>query len=410
MKGVMLIFLLISICCGSTTAQNCDSSMVIQRLILPGDTDSNIPWEPRHHVYINPDCSPKNVLLVHLPGTGDNPSSTTYFPIVAANNGYHAIVLKYKNNNGSAFTACNGSSDPDCYLKFRKETLEGIDYSTDVDVDSSNSIYNRIEKLLVYLELNFPTENWGQYLNGSAIVWNKIILSGHSQGGGHAPVAGIDNSIKRILMFAAPNDASTFFNAPANWSTAVHSTPDSCYYGFMHQGDSTIGKVHTQYAIWNNLGLGAFGDTVNVDGTSAPYSLSRELTTSIPVSWNLGLGPHIAMLLDNNTPLDGNGQPVFQPVWEYMLGVNALVGLIESKEKTNVSIYPNPSEGVLQIGANGLDRLKIYSVGGEHVFDRKFISQSNEHSINIEHLESGMYLVEFLFSNGQAQVKKIHLR
>jgi hypothetical protein len=116
------------------------------------------------------------------------------------------------------------------------------------------------------------------------------------------------------------------------------------------------------------------------------------------------------MLLDNNTPLDGNGQPVFQPVWEYMLGVDDLLGLNESQEKTNVSIYPNPSEGLLQIEANGLERMKIYSISGENVFDRTFMPQDNEHSINVEHLESGMYLVELTFSKGELQVKKVLLK
>jgi hypothetical protein len=62
------------------------------------------------------------------------------------------------------------------------------------------------------------------------------------------------------------------------------------------------------------------------------------------------------------------------------------------------------------LDGNGLERLKIYSFNGERVFYREFISQGNDHSIHVAHLESGMYLVELLFSNGQAQVKKIRLR
>lgn len=75
----------------------------------------------------------------------------------------------------------------------------------------------------------------------------------------------------------------------------------------------------------------AYRDTINVDSSIPLYSLSRELTTGIPVSWNLGLWPHIVMLLANNMPLDINGQPVFQPVWEYMLGVDDLVELNEGQ-------------------------------------------------------------------------------
>jgi hypothetical protein len=67
--------------------------------------------------------------MVYLVGTGANPSGTLYFPKLAANNGFHVVSLKYPNSL-SAQVPCRTCPDEDCYEDFRKEILEGIDYSS----------------------------------------------------------------------------------------------------------------------------------------------------------------------------------------------------------------------------------------------------------------------------------------
>ena len=177
-----LLILLLSL---NLKAQSCSPDSLETREIRAKDTDSRISFElQKHFVYYNPSCISKNTLLLHLVGTSDNTNSTKLFPSLAANHGFHAIVLKYPNNNGSARTNCGNSSDSNCYLNFRKETIEGVDYSTDINVDNVDCINNRLEKLLTHLNKQYPKENWEQYLNGTQFNWSKIIISGHSQGGG----------------------------------------------------------------------------------------------------------------------------------------------------------------------------------------------------------------------------------
>jgi len=191
---------------------------MVTRSIKAITTDSSIEWELRNHqVYINPECSSNNKLLIHLVGTFDNPTSTTYLPMLATSNGYKVINLNYPNDI-SATTVCRTSSDIDCHWKFRQEIVFGTDESADVSVNGSNSIINRLEKLLIHLNDLYPLENWSNFLTESdEINWNEISISGHSQGGGHAAFIGKNFDVDRVLMFASPNEYSSFFSAPVSW-------------------------------------------------------------------------------------------------------------------------------------------------------------------------------------------------
>jgi hypothetical protein len=52
---------------------------------------------------------------------------------MAANNGFHCINLAYR-NTVSGQAACALSLDSNCHINYRKEIIEGIDYSPEVNV------------------------------------------------------------------------------------------------------------------------------------------------------------------------------------------------------------------------------------------------------------------------------------
>lgn len=96
MKIATLLFLTVTLCINSI-AQSCSPDSLIVRDKKAFQTDNNIDWEIiNHQIFINPDCVPNNKLLLHLVGTDDQPTSTTYFPTLAANNGFKVIVLKLR--------------------------------------------------------------------------------------------------------------------------------------------------------------------------------------------------------------------------------------------------------------------------------------------------------------------------
>ncbi len=319
-KKIFSLSLLLLIGCAppKIVSQGCDPSSLIEQRVRAHDTDPNIAWELYRHIsFYNPSCQSQNTLVVHLVGSFDKPASTSLFPKLAANNGFDVISLKYPNQI-AAKNVCANSSDLDCYLNFRKEIIEGKDYSDNTSVDVTNSINNRLLKLLQYLAPNYPEQNWSKYFQGDNINWQQIIISGHSQGGGHAAVIAMTNKVKRVLMFAAPNDYSDYYHAPAAWTSLPHSTPNSAYFAFNNLNDKVV-KPSQQFAIWQNLGLATFGQLVNVDNTKAPFANTHQLSTSYQTT---GIGAnHSAVILDSRTPLDKKMQPVFLQVWKYMLGL-----------------------------------------------------------------------------------------
>ena len=101
-------------------------------------------WGP-HRIYLDPDTTPRNQLLVFLAGTGGrNDGPPRAFSMTAAELGYHVIELAYP--NGLSATVCWRSADPGCFEKFRREIIEGEDVSPLISVGRADSIENRLEK------------------------------------------------------------------------------------------------------------------------------------------------------------------------------------------------------------------------------------------------------------------------
>ena len=64
----------------------------------------------------------------------------------------------------------------------------------------------------------------------------------------------------------------------------------------------------------------------------------------------------------------------------------------------NVSLYPNPFENTLTILSNNaqIDYIEIYDAIGKRVFEEQVITGVKNHTINLEHLMQGFYLVKVL--------------
>lgn len=349
MQHLRLVFLLLLVLgTGIGYGQSCDPDSLQIEQIRVQDTDPNLsPVLVRHYTYFNPTCPSRNTLLVYLPGTFANPLGAQLFPSLAANHGFHAVSLVYPNDQ-SAASLCASSTDTNCFLNMRKETLEGVDYTSVVTVDSTNSIYNRLEKLLIYLNSQFPSQNWSQFMAGGTLQWSSMIIAGHSQGGGHAAVASLDHAFERVIMFASPDDFSTQFNSLAPWSNSTHTTLDSNYYAFGHLDDGAS-PFSRQFSHWNRLGAGTTGDSVYIDQVSSPYFLSRMLYTRYDAG--TGLNNHNCVVLDNPTPKDSAGNPIFAPVWEYLLGLNLPTTARSAPLllKETIRMGPNPCSNSLTV-------------------------------------------------------------
>jgi hypothetical protein len=327
-----------------------------------------------------------------LGGSYGKPGNYLLFPELAGNNGFNVINLHYPNGTASK-TACGTSSDTNCFVKFRNEIIEGVDYSTHVSVDSSNCIYNRVIKLLQYLHTNNPSQNWNSFFIGNTVNWNKVIISGHSQGGGHAALIGVTKPLKRVIMFASPNDYNNNLNMPAPWTSSTKVTSDSSYYGFAHLYDNIVNSSE-QFQIWNNLSLPTFGDTTNIDQVSFPYSNSRQLYTKLIDS---GASNHSLMILDKDTPIVA-GKPLFEPVWKYLLAIENLVSISEVENGIQFHLYPNPAQHKLFIDCSfEIKKLTILGISGAFVF-QQFVTTN---TIDIQGLKPGIYFLTIETERGR---------
>lgn len=378
-------------------SQSCPATTLINRQVRASETDSDIPAElVRHQVWVNPECQPNELLLVHLVGSFDSPGSTKVFPAMAANHGYRVVSLKYINSL-SAQMACRNSPEEDCYENFRREIIEGVDSSEDTEVDRPNSIENRLLKLLVYLQNEFPEEGWNSFYEDTTLIWDQIAVSGHSQGGGHAAFLAKERNLQRVVMFAAPNDYSAFFNGGAAWTSATHQTPTANYYALGNRFDEVV-EFREEYLQWSNLGMNIFGDTVLVDTQNPPYQNTRMLYTNITGEPGVGTN-HSLMIIDDLLPLDDQGNPIFIDAWKYMLGIDIEVNTNQMlPTATTVNLFPNPFTEYSTFSIAGKARtehyLKLFAADGRII--QTYGPFRQEFRLERKALTSGIYFYQIL--------------
>jgi len=389
-------------------SQACDTNSLAIHKVAASTLDSNIPFElARHHSFYNPDCAPQNKLVLFLVGTHGIPSHDLLILKLAANYGYHAISINYPNSQ-SASISCATDLDTNCYKNFHEEAIFGTDVSDTIQVDTANSIYTRSVNFLNYLATNFSSENWAQFMSGNDIDWSKVIVGGHSQGSGHATYLAHIFPVQRALMFSGPNEYMTNYNKVASWFYEPSMTPDSNHYGFGNINDEF--SFENQLSAWETIGLDNYGDTINAASDDCPYNNTRMLYIEDMVS-----GPitpyHNSTAVDNYVPKDGNGKPLYENVWKYMLGIcDTPTSVEESNIYDDISVFPIPGNDFIIIKANQMltnSKIEVINSLGAVVFKKQYNSLLEE-KIQLNYLSRGIYLLS-LTNEGNTITKKIIL-
>lgn len=253
----------------------------ISLLISPNLTDDNYTAGEDDHYVIRNDQIHLNTLLLFLGGTGSEPNDYNFVCDHAASIGLDVISLSYPNTVAAA--PLGSSADPLIFDKYRDEICFGNQVSAIVDVNDFNSINTRTIHLLNYLDTEFPEQNWGQYISTSNTPrWDKIIVSGHSQGAGHAGYLAKKNEVNRVVMFSGPNDYSAFFEVSANWLSESGETAVSKHYSLLHERDNVVDFT---FQVANTRALGVLSATetpVLADDLSTPYSNANSLSINTP--------------------------------------------------------------------------------------------------------------------------------
>jgi hypothetical protein len=307
MKNIILISIVLTMSCttkedipaieDNTTAQN------ISVLVTPIQTDPNYATTDESHYVVRNTKTHLNKLLLFIGGSYSIPKNYNLVCDHGATIGLDVISLSYPNNVATA--PLGASTDQYIFDNYRDEICFGNQVSNVVDVNVLNAINTRAIKLLQYLKTTYPDQNWGQYLTASNnIQWNKVIVSGHSQGSGHACYLGKKNLVDRVVMFSGPNDYSTNFNAAANWLTITGQTPLSKQFSLLHTQDEIV-PFNNQVA--NLRGLGLLSATENpllVDNLASPYLNGHCLSLNIPANSY------------HSSPIGGNSK--LPNIWTYL--------------------------------------------------------------------------------------------
>jgi hypothetical protein len=309
-KVWMVMLLGITIGCGSGTPSHPDTgpAVVTERRVDPSTTGPGITNSTGQHFVVAPALwNRTGILLVFLPGTGGRPDFYTRIARHAAERGHHAVGLAYPNAE-AVNDLCASAPSSTCQEEVRVEIITGAPRSSLVSVDVANSIDNRLRALLSWLDRTFPTEGWSAFLTNGEPRWDRVIVAGHSQGGGHAAMIARLRVVHRAVLFAATE--------PAPWTTSSFATSRSQLYGFVHRLEPSYAGITASWRLMDIV-----GPIATVDGASSPFAGSHQLQTNATTCRQVTVldSYHSCIVVDVVTPLGADGQPTFGVVWSYLL-------------------------------------------------------------------------------------------
>ncbi len=193
-----------------------------------------------HLVGVPTDWNQLRGVWVHFVGSYGQPyapkdgtvNSKAWFNEALGKN-YLLIVVAYENSksiNGDICTCSNGANGcqvDNCAGDVRREILDGVDHSSLVSVSSADGVDNRLRKLAGYLKSKSLALPPG--FDEAAIDWSQIMVSGHSQGAGHAYYLAKNTGVKGACFFSGPFDNADMQNATvpiADWFVSPSSLSD----------------------------------------------------------------------------------------------------------------------------------------------------------------------------------------
>lgn len=269
-----------------------------------------------HFICVDPNVTARNKLFVFLPGTTGSPFFYKLIVKKAASMGYHAVGLMYP-NSADMYTFSAVNADNSQFGKCRQEIFDGVNSSSGVQVDTDNCIRTRLTQLLAYLAQQYPSGGWAQYLSGGQVLWNRVVLSGHSQGGGHALYISKQVELAAAISFSSL-DWNTLLGRSADWVTEPGLTPVSRLYSFNGLRDDLFSYTNVQTQLAE---MGLQGPAVSIDSNNPPYSGSHTLTTNDQPNSSLIFPNHNLTVLDSYVPRKAGGavSDRFDSAWTYLL-------------------------------------------------------------------------------------------
>jgi hypothetical protein len=173
---------------------------------------------------------------------------------------------------------------------------------------------------LRYLADKYPLDGWEQYLTaGDVPRWSRILVAGHSQGGGHAALLGKYYSTAGVIMFASM-DYSFMNDKAGQWIDKRGNTRIEKFLAVAHTLDEVM-PIAAMRKYWNAFGFRNVAPVIDIDNIGFPYANSNTLITSIKPTktGNDKSVYHNLLCMDADTPLLKDGKPALYDLWVFLL-------------------------------------------------------------------------------------------
>lgn len=216
--------------------------------VKPSDADPLVKAFDEPSIAINdPALPPDAPLAVFMPGSNGKPANLSVIMGAMVRQGYRVIGLEY-NDSPSVNQPCATDPDPNCVATFRALRAFGEGSFATYPNPPAEGIVQRLTALLKKLDALHPGAGWGRYLDGDAPRWDRIVLSGLSQGAGMAAFIAKRVKVRRVVLFSSPWDFTGADRRPAPWLSLPSATPMDRWQAAYHQREATVPLIVAAYA------------------------------------------------------------------------------------------------------------------------------------------------------------------
>jgi predicted esterase len=268
---------------------------LVTREILPSEADPSITRFNEPNVIVFDEEAPADSpLVVFMPGTGGKPNNVVHLLRVVAAQGYRVIGLEY-DDEPAVVQVCPRDPDRACSANFRARRIFGGSARSPVENTQSETIVNRLVKLLSYLQERDAARHWDGYLLNGEPNWSRIVVSGLSQGAGMAAYIAKSKAVARVVLFSSPWDYIGSSQQLAPWISEPSATSPDRWFAEYHQRENTAALIARSYK-----------------ALQIPADHVRVFDLDLPKD----------MKIKSSNPYHGSTVriPAYEPQWHYLFG------------------------------------------------------------------------------------------
>jgi hypothetical protein len=220
----------------------------------------------------------------------------------------------------------------------------------------------------------------------------------------------LTNSIMEVVGMEIPgitftySDPTKYLEFPTTSSTNF-TDPSACTFTTSGFNFSRTISTHTQFSGYGTLITpeGTFTNVVRMESVQTivdTYSMGTINSTVTAYNWYKAGVHHELANVSTTSSQSGTTQSAYYAEVPNNLG-------LENNEIANLNVFPNPANSQVTITSDiQMGSVSIYTLSGQEVMNME-VNGLNTAELNIESLNSGVYLVKVSGSNGELSVERL---